>query len=307
MTPTLNRRSSLRLLTASAACILSRNLFSAERAQPIRPNILLITADDMNYDSLGINGCTSPGITPNIDRLASQGMRFEHAHVTIAVCQPCRSCLMTGRYPHQNGAEGFEPIRRDVPTLTEELQRAGYRNGILGKVEHLKPDDKFCWDYVRQYQELGYGRVPTLYGQYAREFFNESKRNNQPFFLMANSHDPHRPFAGSEQERNKATKSDEPFTIQPTRRTYRADEITVPGFLPDIPDVRREIAEYYTSVHRCDETVGAILNALEETKLQDNTLVMFLSDHGIRRCRLPKPIATYIARAPHGSSAGPAV
>ncbi|MHC4073339.1 MAG: sulfatase-like hydrolase/transferase, partial [Planctomycetota bacterium] len=75
-----------------------------------QPNILLITVDDMNWDSPGCFGGRTPNITPNIDDLASEGVRFEHAHVTIAVCQPCRSVLMTGRYPHRNGAEGFEPI-----------------------------------------------------------------------------------------------------------------------------------------------------------------------------------------------------
>ena len=61
------------------------------------------------------------------------GMRFERAHVTIAVCQPCRSVLMTGRYPHHNGARGFQPITKGVPTLTGVLRRAGYFNGIIGK------------------------------------------------------------------------------------------------------------------------------------------------------------------------------
>lgn len=102
-----------------------------------RPSILLITADDMNWDAPGCFGGRTPDITPNIDRLTSEGMRFHYAHITIAVCQPCRSVLMTGRYPHRNGAEGFEPIDTSVPTLQEKLHEAGYLNGILGKVTHL--------------------------------------------------------------------------------------------------------------------------------------------------------------------------
>src|SRR5512133_2833503 len=73
-------------------------------------NFLLITADDMNYNSPNCFGGKVPNLTPNIDKLASQGMRFDYAHVTVAVCQPSRSALMTGRYPHRNGAEGFNPI-----------------------------------------------------------------------------------------------------------------------------------------------------------------------------------------------------
>src|SRR5512142_2767113 len=95
--------------------------FAFTAAPARRPNILLITADDMNWDTPGCFGGSVPGITPNIDRLASQGMRFERAHVTVAVCQPSRSALMTGRYPYRNGAEGFGPIRTDVPTLQEQL------------------------------------------------------------------------------------------------------------------------------------------------------------------------------------------
>src|SRR5512142_127504 len=92
-----------------------------------RLNVLFITADDMNYDTPGFTGCLTPGITPNLDRLASQGLRFINAHVTVAVCQPSRECLMTGRYPHHNGATGFYPVRQDVPTLMESLKAAGYQ------------------------------------------------------------------------------------------------------------------------------------------------------------------------------------
>ena len=109
---------------------------------PARPNLLFITADDMNYDSPGCYGSRTPDITPNIDSLASEGMAFTNAHVTIAVCMPSREVLMTGRYPYRNGGEGFEPIRKDVPTLQEQLHEAGYLNGILGKENHLAPVEK---------------------------------------------------------------------------------------------------------------------------------------------------------------------
>ncbi|HHH76424.1 MAG TPA: hypothetical protein ENL03_05310, partial [Phycisphaerae bacterium] len=70
-------------------------------------NVLFITADDLNWNSVGVYGSKTPDVTPNIDRLASEGIRFNHAHVTIAVCQPSRGALMTGRYPHRSGVEGF--------------------------------------------------------------------------------------------------------------------------------------------------------------------------------------------------------
>src|SRR5437870_1215224 len=94
-----------------------------------RPNVLLITADDMNFDTPGFAGGKVPDITPNLDRLASEGIYFKFAHVTVAVCQPSRSAIMTGRYPHRNGAIGFNPIFADCPTLGEQLHNAGYFNG----------------------------------------------------------------------------------------------------------------------------------------------------------------------------------
>ncbi len=243
----------------------------------MRPNILLITADDMNYNSAGAFACPVEGITPNIDRLASEGMIFKHSHVTIAVCQPSRECLMTGRYPHNNGAPGFHPIREDVPTLQEELKKAGYMNGIVGKVSHLAPSHKFCWDYSvnTMSDEYGMGRDPKRYYEFSLEFMKKAKEENKPFFFMANSHDPHRPFVGSQQESQMFGYHTE------ASKYYKPDDVNVPGFLPDIPLVRQELAEYYSSVHRLDESVGAVLHALDECGFSENTLVMFLSDNGM--------------------------
>jgi len=255
--------------------------FTARAGDPPakRPNILLITADDMNWSAPGCFGDRTPDITPNIDRLASEGMRFEHAHITIAVCQPSRSALMTGRYPHRNGAEGFEPIDTSVPTLVEQLHEAGYLKGILGKVTHLAPREKFKWDMAQDFKELGNGRNPQLYYKYAKGFFDQAAEQGKPFFLMANSHDPHRPFHGSEQEQKSF--ADVLSTIPAPSRMYKPEDIEVPGFLPDLPDVRKEISQYYCSVRRCDDTVGAVMRALRESGQAGNTLVMFLSDNGM--------------------------
>lgn len=277
----LSRRDFLTQCAAAAAggIVLSNRSLELQRSAK-RPNILLITADDMNYNSVGIYGCGIPDITPNIDRLARQGMRFTHSHVTIGVCQPCRSVLMTGRYPHRNGAEGFGPIDVQVDTLQEQLHSAGYINGIMGKNSHLAPREKFRWDYYITGSELGRGRDPALYYQHARQFFEDAKSAGKPFYLMANAQDPHRPFAGSQQEWNKWNEH------MPYDRQISLDEAEVPGFLPELPDVRQEISEYFTSVHRCDKVAGAVLRALKDTGFEENTLVMFLSDNG-----MPLPFA----------------
>ncbi|MGB2955838.1 MAG: sulfatase [Anaerolineales bacterium] len=244
------------------------------------PNFILITADDLNYDSVGCYGCKIPQITPNIDRQAAQGMKFTNAHVNISVCQPSRQSIMTGRYPHRNGAEGFEPIDEDVPTLQESLRKAGYLNGILGKEIHLRPKSKYCWDYYITEGQLasgaGIGRSPQFYYEYSKSFFDMAKGHGKPFLLMANSHDPHRPFAGSAQEKREWGHDLPTFT-----RQFKSDEVPVPDFLPDLPEIRKELAEYYTSVYRCDQSVGAVIKALEESGLATNTMVMFISDNGI--------------------------
>lgn len=243
-----------------------------------KPNILLITADDLNWNSVGAYGCETPSCTPHIDALAASGLRFNHAHVTIAVCQPSRGALMTGRYPHRSRLEGFHHINgSDLPLLTEELRRAGYLCGILGKADHSSPKEAFRWDYWQDMPELAWGRDPDLYHAYTCEFLARSCETGQPFFLMANSHDPHRPFHGNDGHLNGR----DGITYPPPSRVYAPEEVEVPGFLPDLPEVRQEIAEYASSVRRCDDTVGRVLEALDQAGCRDNTLAIFLSDNGM--------------------------
>ncbi|MFT4547381.1 MAG: N-sulfoglucosamine sulfohydrolase, partial [Verrucomicrobiales bacterium] len=255
-------------------------------------NFLLITVDDMSSDSVGVFGNPIPGITPNIDRLASEGLRFEHGHVTVAICQPCRAVWMTGRYPHNSGAFGFDRIRAGVPTLPEALQNAGYRTGLMAKHGHVVPSRAAAFDEIVPARELRNGRSPELFGKRAAQFFAAAKKEGKPFFLMANSQDPHRPFIGSKQEmaakkRDKRNQSHQYGGGFPDDQViYDPAEVPLPGFLPDLPDIRRELAEYYSSVHRADAITGAVLKALDEAGLRENTLVMFLSDHG-----MPLPFA----------------
>lgn len=269
-------------------------------------NVLLITVDDLNYNSVGCFGCQVDDITPNIDRLAREGVRFNNSHVTIAVCQPSRSVLLTGRYPHHNGARGFEEIDGSVTTLTQRLHDYGFLNGIIGKEDHIAPKEKFFWDeYIQTYcEEEGWGRSPQVYYDKVSSFLKWAKEEERPFFLMANSHDPHRPFVGADDEIfyfGHHTTAD---------RIYSPDEITVPGCLPDLPDVRKELAQYFSSVHRGDQIVGKILQALDDAGMRDDTLVLFLSDNGMAlpyaktNCYLNSTKSPYIMRWPGRIPAG---
>ncbi len=244
-----------------------------------RPNILLITADDLNWNSVGSYGCKTPDCTPNIDALAADGVRFNYGHVTIAVCQPSRGALMTGRYPHNSEQEGFHYInhRPDIALLPEVLAGGGYVTGIIGKAWHSTPRPACKWDLYEDMEDLGWGRDAELYYKNTCRLMEMSREQGKPFFLMANSHDPHRPFHGND----AALQGDKGITYPPPSKVYSPEEVQVPGFLPDIPEVRREIAEYSSSVRRCDDTVGRVIDALKEAGVYENTLTMFLSDNGM--------------------------
>jgi len=248
----------------------------------------------MNRDSVGVYGSKVQGTTPNIDKLAGEGLRFEHGHVSIAICMPTRAVWMTGRYPHNSGALGFTKIKPGVPTLPETLLENGFMTGILGKTEHVVPSRKDAFEYRRDRSEMANGRSEELYGKFAAEFLAQVKRGDKPFFLMVNAHDPHRPFDNrkpadqrklteepsegtSDDKKNKRKQTDYPAPS----RIYQPNEIVIPGFLPDLPAIREEIAQYYSSVSRADDVVGRVLVELEKAGFAQNTLVMLKSDHGI--------------------------
>jgi N-sulfoglucosamine sulfohydrolase len=241
-----------------------------------KPNILFITVDDMNTDSLGIYGCPVPDTTPRLDALAAEGMRFEYAHVQVPNCSPSRNVLQTGRYPQNSGVEGFYDVDVDFPILPDLLQRAGYRTGIWGKVADTTPLSRYRWDKVMQ-STGGPGSIKSVkeVKRLTSTFIADSQRAKKPFYFVVNISDPHHPLYSTAGAKKK---SHDKF---PPSRIYKASEIVVPGFLADIPKVREDVANYYSSVRRADDLIGAALDALEESGAADNTIVMFLSDHGM--------------------------
>ncbi|MDG1897809.1 MAG: sulfatase [Fuerstiella sp.] len=237
-----------------------------------RPNILLFTADDLHAESLGAYGGRPGDLTPNLDAFAASAMTFNRAHVNAAICAPCRAIIATGRYSHRSGAMGFMKAREDVPDIVTTLQNDGYVAGIFGKVGHSTPKTSMRWGYHFDQKELGNGRNPEIYYQRSRTFLEQTKREGKPFYFMVNSHDPHRPYCNPE----KLTKG----ASMPSR-TFDPAEVSVPGFLPDLPGVRNELAHYLNSTRRLDDTFGRVMQALRESGLEDNTLVIFMSDNGI--------------------------
>jgi N-sulfoglucosamine sulfohydrolase len=237
-------------------------------------NALLFTADDMGADSVGL-GCMGgemPGITPNLDRFAARGMRFYNAHVNSAICVPSRGNIATGRHGFSSGVYGFKKAHDDVPTIMELLREHGYLTGILGKVDHSTPRMSYRWDYTRDYEQLGSGRSPTRYYESAAEFLQQAATAGKPFYFMVNSHDPHRPFQ-------------QPGSFlpgaEPPSKWYGPADVKVPGYLADLPGVRQELSHYFNSLRRLDDTFSRVMQALADAKMEEHTIVVFLSDNGI--------------------------
>jgi len=271
-------------------------------------NVVLFTVDDMNWDTPGCFG-GPPEATPNLDAFAAEGMRFTNGHVTIAVCQPSRSAMMTGRYPHRSGALGFMPINDDVPVLTDSLRDAGYRCGCLGKLTHQAPVERFAWDHALDMEDLHQGRDPVRYAEETRKFIADAQSVGQPFFLMANAHDPHRPFHDSDDERTTFTEAELATLAEPSH-VFKAGDWPVPGFLPDLPEIRLEVAEYLSSSRRADDVFAAVLAELDHAGVAGTTLVVFVSDNGMAfpfaktNCYLHSTKTPWVARWPGHIPAG---
>ncbi len=269
------------LRMALFAVVFISALIQAGLGQAGPPNILIITVDDMNCDSVGVYGCKLDHTTPHMDRLARSAMRFEYAHVQVGNCMPSRNVMWSGRYPHRNGVEGFYQVKNPgYPVLCDLAQRAGYFTAIRHKVSHSTPYSPYPWNLVLDTLPSGkkmHIKHAGSYGTSTRQGIEAARAAGKPFCLVVNISDPHKPFYS---EVKQGTDPHSPS------RVFTADEVPVPGFLPDDPIVREELARYYSSVRRADDCVGEILSALDGSGAAGETVVLFLSDHG-----MPLPFA----------------
>jgi N-sulfoglucosamine sulfohydrolase len=252
-----------------------------------KPNIVVFTVDDMDITSVNAYGNPLPGLTPNMDMLASQGIRFTNAHVSSAICMPCRQSMMTGLHAHSNGSMGFIEVEKGVwPSLSGMLMENGYYSASIGKGRDYKA---FTWDMFVDGNNADdavawYNRKPSGFYEKAKTAIQNARNAHKPIYLGVNTSDPHRPFPGSEQEKwfveTKHRKVDPQAEDYPLMDPFcTADEVPLFPYLPDLPDIRKEVAQYYTAVHRADNTLGLILKLLEEEGMAENTLFIFFSDH----------------------------
>ncbi len=248
-------------------------------AEPARPqkNVLLIVADDLGFQI----GCYGDPVarTPHLDRLAASGTRFTHAFCTTASCSASRSVILSGQHNHANGQYGHEHAYHHfasfdtVKSLPVVLAAAGYRTCSIGKF-HVAPEAVY---HFERYENQGIqgARNSVRMAENAARFLAEA--DERPFFLYYCSSDPHRGGPPGE----FANQNDKPGAY-PGVQAVRYDPVAVPvpPWLPDRPETRRELAEYYQAVSRFDQGVGGLLDALDATGHADDTLVLFLSDNG---------------------------
>jgi len=263
-------------MSRSFACLLVLALSvavlapSAPASAADRPNIVLIIADDQGAEDLGCYG--NKGIrTPNLDRLAADGMRFTRAFNACSSCSPSRSSIITGRYPHSTGAERLHmPLPREQVTFVEKLKAAGYWTAAAGKW-HLGPAVKDRFDLVIE----GAGTLPP---DAARDGSGceawvptlQGRPKDKPFFCWLAAMDPHRPYGKN-------------ATAQP----HQPQDVTVPPYLPDNPETRGDLALYYDEIHRLDGYVGQVIAELQRQDVLENTMVVYITDNGrpFPRCK----------------------
>ncbi|WP_395740099.1 sulfatase [Prosthecobacter sp.] len=276
-------RSLLRSSTRFAvlAVLLCSALHSSFAAKP--QNLLVITTDDMSCDSVGVYGCKLKDTTPNMDKLAAQSLRFNYAHTVVGNCMPSRNVMWSGKYPHNNRIEGFKsitPQEKNYPVLGDLMKDAGYFTGIRHKVSHSTPYSPFPWDLVIGEEGRDDAKNAASWGKAATTGIDAAKKAGKPFCLLLNIADPHKPFYAEGKKGETIPDKNVPS------RVFTPEEVAVPGFLPDDPVVRKELSHYYSSVRRADDGVGEILAALKASGEDENTIIVFLSDHG-----MPLPFA----------------
>jgi len=235
-----------------------------------KPNILWLVAEDFSPD-LGCYGATQVW-TPNLDRLASDGMRFTRAYTTASVCSASRSAFMTGMYQTTIGAhnhrshvtDGFA-LPAGVRVVPEWMRDAGYFTANVRTFPapiDFSGTGKTDWNFSHQTQPFDSDKWQDL-------------KTHQPFFAQVNFEETHRKYTTMVAEHRA-------FPAPP-----RADpaKVILPPYYPDVPEARADWANYLDSATELDRKVGAVLAQLERDGLADNTVVIFIGDHGAAQLR----------------------
>jgi N-sulfoglucosamine sulfohydrolase len=236
-------------------------------------NVLLMVADDLGL----MLGCYGLGAiqTPHADRLAAEGTRFTHAFASTASCSGSRSTIYTGLHTHQNGQYGLQQgwnhfqTHDHIETTPQVFNSLGYQTGIIGKV-HVGPRAVYPWEWYAP----SLSRDVRANAAEAGRFLDKAAETGRPFHLTVGLRDPHR------DETREGFGNDEDDVRDIEVPDYQTDQVEIPGFITDVPELRTELVEYYKSISRMDLGVGLILAELAKRGLDKTTLVIFVSDNG---------------------------
>ncbi len=224
--------------------------------QPSRPNVLWLTCEDIS-PSLGCYG-DDYAITPNLDRLAEQGVRYVQAVGVCGVCAVNRTCLITGMYSTTIGSQDMRSrirLPRSIPTYSALLREAGYYCTNNAKTDYNFPTPPEAWD------------------ECSNNAHWRNRKPGQPFFAVFNFTGTHESYIWEKKHRPQAAKLDKDELHDPS-------DAPLPPFHPDVPEVRRDWANYYDNITALDHWIAARLEELEKAGLADDTIVFFYSDHG---------------------------
>lgn len=242
-------------------------------AESTHPNIVFVLSDDHSYPYLGCYG--EPEMkTPNLDRFAAEGFKGRRMFTAAPQCVPSRASILTGRSAVACRITRFSsPLPRDEITFPEILKKeAGYFVGVLGRSYHLDGSGRGPEVSQRVFEEAhmvtfkerfdfvdatGQENVPMK----MKEFFDQ-RPDKQPYFLWVNFSDPHHPWTTGQTPPDPA-------------------KVRVPGFLPDLPGVRKDLSEYMGEVEHADADFQTVLDIIKERAGLENTLILFMGDNGM--------------------------
>ncbi|VGO22132.1 sulfatase family protein [Pontiella sulfatireligans] len=221
-------------------------------AAPTQPNLIFLMADDCTYTDLGVYG--GQAFTPNLDRLARQGMRFDNCWQTAPMCAPTRMNILTGTYPVKSGAyPNHSQVDPEIKSVFHFLKPVGYRIAMSGKT-HISPRTVFDFEYYSVNKDPDFTVV--------RKFIRECQNTDTPFCLFLMSNHPHDPWDAGD----------------PTR--YPPDQLELPPHWVDTPETRDCYSRYLAEITEFDREVGQTMTLLDQEGLADDTALMVASEQG---------------------------
>ena len=231
----------------------------AEQLAGDRPNFVIVLADDVSWSSFG---CVDAGLytcTPNIDKLATQGLRFTNFMCSVAQCAPVRHELYTGLLPPTSGvySNGAKP-RGDYKNIANYLGDLGYNVGLSGKT-HFNVSD---FHKISGFESNSNHNAPTWEMGGVKQFIETSQSEDKPFCVVVASIHAHHPWTIGDPS------------------NFPLDQIVVPPHMVDTPVTREALAIHAAEVEVLDNQVGATMKLLDDMQLADNTVMIFLSEQG---------------------------